>query len=75
MRKFLWIDLFKNASFVNSKYLIVHAILVVLGIYIVCTIIDILRIKLIEKPFFSFYEKNESRLKKYYDKLTKKISF
>lgn len=75
MRKFLWIDLFKNISFINSKYLVLHAILVVLGIYIVCTIIDILRIKLIERPFFNFYEKNESRLKKCYDKLNKKISF
>ena len=75
MRKFLWIDLFKNATFVSSKYLVIHAISVVLIIYIVCTLIDMLRIKFLEKPFFKYYDKKESKIIEFYNKVCEKVSF
>lgn len=50
MRRFLWGDILKNTSFYNSPYLIIHAIISVLGVYSICTIIDWLRIHFIEKP-------------------------
>ena len=34
----------------------IHSILSVLGIYIVCTAIDIVRINLIEKPFMKWFD-------------------
>lgn len=49
MRKFLWEDFFKNTSFYNSPYLIVHAIGTVIIVYSVCTLIDWLRIQLFAK--------------------------
>ena len=53
MRKFLWNDLLHVSSMINSRILVIHAILSVIGIFIVCEIIDQIRIRYIEKPLFS----------------------
>lgn len=53
MRIWLWEDFLKTTNFYNSKFLIVHAIGSVALIYIVCTLIDMLRIKFLEKPLFN----------------------
>ena len=50
LRSFLWIDLFENAKYQESLFLIPYSIIVVTIVYIVCTLIDLLRINLIEKP-------------------------
>jgi len=60
MRQWLWNDVLNNTAQYNSDYLVIHALASVLGIYIVCTIIDILRIKFVEKPFFKLYDKKYS---------------
>ncbi len=62
MRKWLWIDVFKTASFYNSKFLVLHFIGTVLVIYVICTSIDFLRIKLVEKPLFKWMESKKRRL-------------
>lgn len=64
MRKWLWEDVLKNTGFFGSKYLVLHAVLSVLSIYIICTCIDFLRIKFIEKPFFKHINRF-NRLNKY----------
>lgn len=65
MRKWLWRDTLENTSYFESEYLIPHAIISVLVVYILCTLIDIIRINLLEKPFFRFYDKYdfENRIK------------
>ena len=57
MITWLWKDTLKNVAFYNSNMIYLHAIASVLGIYIVCTIIDALRIKYLEKPLFKQYDK------------------
>lgn len=57
MRSFLWGDVLKNTSFYNSPYLIVHAIISVIGVYSICTIIDWCRIHFIEKPIFRKFDR------------------
>ena len=42
---------------VNSPLLIVHALVSVCMIYVVCTVIDQVRIWVVEKPFFKVLEK------------------
>lgn len=54
VRDFLWLDLFKNQQFYHSPYLIVHAITVILSVFIICIIIDQIRYNFIEKPLFIF---------------------
>lgn len=55
MRQWLWKDTLKNVLLFDSRFLIVHAVLSVIMIYVVCTIIDQIRIRYIEKPMFRRY--------------------
>ncbi|MBQ8885916.1 MAG: acyltransferase family protein [Clostridia bacterium] len=59
MRRWLWGDLLNNVGQFTSKLgkLAIHAIGSVLAIYIVCTVIDLIRIYLIERPFFKVLDK------------------
>lgn len=57
MRRWLWEDVLDNVGVYNSSFLIVHFILSVFGIFIICSIIDMSRIKFIETPFFNYYDK------------------
>lgn len=51
MRRWLWRDVLDNVSAYHEKFFVAHAVGAVLGIYVVCTLIDIIRIRFIEKPF------------------------
>ena len=50
MRRLLWVDVFKNASYQNSLWLIPYSIAVSLAVYLGGTLIDLTRQYLIEKP-------------------------
>lgn len=53
MRQWLWVDLLKNTTYFNSKWLYVHAICSVIGIFAICILIDLLRKYCLEKPIFN----------------------
>lgn len=57
MRSFLWKDLFDNMGHYHSPLLFPYACGVVIIVYIVCVILDLLRMKLIEKPLFAFLDR------------------
>lgn len=57
MRQWLWKDLLKNVEYMNTSMIYIHAFVSVIGIYIVCTMIDMLRVHILEKPFFKWYDK------------------
>ena len=57
MRRWLWGDLLRNVTVYNSPYLILHAIGSVAAIYIICTLIDLIRIRLLERPVFALHDK------------------
>lgn len=69
MRQWLWGDVLDNVSMYGSQWLIVHAILSVLGIYVVCTLIDCLRIQFVEKPFFRLFDKHWGKIADQYVKI------
>ncbi len=50
MCQWLWKDTLNNARFYNSPWLAVHAVCSVIGVYVACTIIDRIRIVMIERP-------------------------
>ncbi len=58
MRQWLWVDFLKNVEMYNSPLLYLHAVGSVLGIFVVACIIELLRVKFIEKPFFAFWDKH-----------------
>jgi hypothetical protein len=73
MRRWLWRDTLNNVGNYKSALMPVHAVGSVIGVFAVCTVIDIIRINLIEKPFFRLWDKHWdgfcSRFKRAEDKL------
>lgn len=57
MRQWLWNDTLNNLEFYQSPFIIVHLIISVLSIYIICTLIDYLRINYVETPLFKTIDK------------------
>ena len=47
----------------SSSLLFLHSVLSVLGVFVICSIIDMARIKFVETPFFNYFDK-------VYDKFT-----
>jgi len=53
MRQWLWKDVLDNVKAYHSGYLIIHAFGSIIIVYVLCTLIDMLRIKFIESSFFN----------------------
>lgn len=58
MRQWLWNDLLDIVGHYNDKFMLLYVIGCVLGIYIVCTVIDFMRINLLERPLFIWWDKH-----------------
>lgn len=50
MRRWIWKDVCDNVNVYQKGNIIIHALASVVAIYAVCTVIDMVRIRLIEKP-------------------------
>ena len=68
MRQWLWKDLLDIVGHYDDKFMPLYAIGYVFGIYTVCTVIDIMRINLLEKPFFKWWDKHWDGFYASYDK-------
>ena len=73
MRHWLWVDVLNNVGTYKSSFIYIHAILSPIIIFAVCALIDILRIRFIEKPFFEFWDKHWEKVVAKYKKLETKI--
>jgi surface polysaccharide O-acyltransferase-like enzyme len=49
---FLWNTVFQNTLFLDSPFLLLHAIMTTIVIFLGCTIIDQIRLHLLERPLF-----------------------
>jgi hypothetical protein len=58
MRQWLWKDVLDNVGAFHSSYFVIHAVVSVVGVYAVCTLIDMVRIRVLERPFFRWYDKH-----------------
>ena len=61
MRQWLWRDMLNNVGMYASPYMPLHAVCSVLGVFILCNLIDHIRIVIIEKPFFRWWDKHWMR--------------
>lgn len=61
MRLWLWGTVLNNVGAYYSKYTILHMVLSVVVVFAGCSVIELLRIKFIEKPFFKFWDKNAEK--------------
>ena len=73
MRKWLWKDVLNNVGMYDSKFLILHAIGSVIAIFVICAILDMLRIKFIETPFFHLWDKYYIIIKNKFLKIESKV--
>lgn len=61
MRQWLWKDLLQTVEMYNSKWLILHVLGSVVGVYLVCTAIDYIRIRIVERPIMNLWKKYNKR--------------
>lgn len=54
MRQWLWKDVLHNAQIYESNYFVLHIFLSTLVIFVFCTVIDMIRIRVLEKPFMKW---------------------
>ena len=78
MRQWLWKDTLDNVGHYDSSIMPLYAIGSVVGVFAVCVVIDILRIKLVEKTFFKFWDKHwdsfNAKFQNKEDKIFKKLN-
>lgn len=63
MRQWLWKDTLDNVGHYNDNLFWLHAVLSVIAIFIICTIIDQIRIQTVEKWFFQWYDRKHPEKK------------
>lgn len=55
-RIFFWKYLFDNKGYANSNFLILHIIVSVALVYIICTVLELLRIRYIEPVYMNYFQ-------------------
>ena len=73
MRRWLWVDTIDAAGHYNAPLMPLYAVSCVAAIYIVCALIDQLRIRLIEKPFFKLWDSHWDDFLAKYKKIEKRV--
>ena len=73
MRKWLWKDILNNVGMYSSKFMPLHAIGSVIGIFVICSLLDMLRMKYIETPFFVLWDKHYDKFKRRFLNFESKI--
>ena len=74
VRSFLWQEVFKNAQYQDSVFLIPYSVIVTVIVYIVCTLIDLLRQYTIEKPIMLLVGKTSEKITKTINAVIKAVS-
>ena len=59
MRSWLWSDLFDNIGHITTPHYVLRALCIVLLVFVVCATMDYLRIRLLERPLLSYYDKKK----------------
>lgn len=73
MAHWLWRDVCKNTEVFAEKWMPLHAIGCVLGVFIACAVIDYLRIVLLEKPLFRLWDRLWPKVSAIYQKIEGKV--
>lgn len=72
MRQWLWKDVVNVIGAYGSSWLIIHAVLSVCIIYIVCTVIDFIRLRFIEAPLMKKFDNHFKAIDEYIQGKNKK---
>lgn len=72
LRNIIWIKIFKVNDFINSPYIVVYEIFVIIVIYFICTTIDYIRQNTIENLYIKLIDKIEKKYNTKYKKIIDK---
>ena len=61
VRPLLWNQIFQNTSYFDSAFLLLHAFIAITITFVVCVVVDQIRIICIEKPVFFLIDRIENR--------------
>lgn len=70
MMNWLWKTTLRNADFYSSDFIFIHSVCSVLLIYVICTLIDRIRLQFVEKPFMNIYDRHRKMLEAKVNNLT-----
>ena len=75
MNKLIWNDFFDIPSYINSYpyEIVIYVFISSLVVFLVCDLIDLVRINTVEKLLFNFIAKNEMRINRILTQLNNKI--
>ena len=77
MRRWLWNDTLDIVGHYGDELMPLYALGCVIGIFTICSVIDIIRINLLEKPFFKWWDKHWTDFYNFYkmkeDKIFQKL--
>ena len=59
----------QNAQYQNSVFLIPYSIIVVAIVYIFCTLVDLLRQQIVEKPFTNVLDRYSERIARPFERM------
>jgi len=62
VRHYLWITLFKNAAYSNLMTIFLHAVICILSVFVVCSLVEFVRICTLEKLWIKIINKNTSKV-------------
>ena len=76
MRRFLWTDLLQvtKGYWLSAPLMLAHVIGCIAGVYVVCTVIDMLRCRFLERPVFRLWDKAAPSCKRVWNRLDARIS-
>lgn len=57
VRIVLWENVFKNAAFADEIYLIPYSIFAIVLVFVVCTLLELIRIYVLEKKYIKFIDR------------------
>ena len=73
VRSFLWKTLFQNKSFADSNMLILHSIFVIAIVFIGCTIIELIRIYVLENNYMPAITRISERIDKKFKLISDRV--
>ena len=62
IRSFIWDRVFNNAAYADSDLLILYSLYVISSVYICCTLIELLRIRLFENRYMGLVNRVASKI-------------
>jgi hypothetical protein len=74
VRPFLWENVFSNASFSENRLLIPYSVMEICVVFIVCTVIELIRIYLFEKRYIGLLNSISNKISLYIERLFSKIN-